>query len=192
MNQVAGPQSTPQNSCTVTPPEESKASVQHVPQPSKSEVVGSLRSWVPPLPFADREHRQAPCDDELENHSRKSAVSGPDEEATVFPSTRMLQDSTGRLRRSPPASPLLATFDTLTMRDSLSWGFCNLVISPADPDDRGRYSWAIRLHGGSVETSDYGEHRLPPAQCPASTPFAARPTDFCCIGGLLFHKRTGP
>lgn len=52
---------------------------------------------VPALIHPDSDP-QPSLDDEYESHSRKSTVSGPDEEAPVYSFTRMLQDSRGRLR----------------------------------------------------------------------------------------------
>ena len=44
-------------------------------------------------------HQRTASDQELEIHSRNSTISGPDEETTLYSTTRMLQDNTGRLRK---------------------------------------------------------------------------------------------
>lgn len=102
-------QPSSQISYAITPPQDRVETAQHVvPQSSVREGAASKARALSPR-LVIHEPPRLPNDDDYENHSRKSTVSGPDEEAPVFQSTRMLQDSTGRLRRCLVVPCSLAT-----------------------------------------------------------------------------------
>jgi hypothetical protein len=69
-------------------------------QPPK-QLNGSTQHTVDfdiPKPMVSQAHSHKPTtDDDYETRTRQSTISGPDEEAVVYSSTRMLQDPTGRL-----------------------------------------------------------------------------------------------
>jgi hypothetical protein len=54
-----------------------------------------------PKPMLENNHKSS-TEDDYETRTRHSTASGLDEEAVVYTSTRMLQDPTGRLRKSGP------------------------------------------------------------------------------------------
>jgi len=174
-----------ESSLTSTHLKTSKASCAGAPSQDRKDSVQRVFTQFPslaPEPSGLILPLQAPCDDGIKNHSRKSTISAPDKKVPVS-ELIVMKDLTGR-SCGCPRGPL--RLFRLT-RDRLFREFCDRVIPLAYTERCERFGWAIAVHRGPVRRSSHGEYRLPtPATAPVRT---AVPRNRHRLSRLFFHQR---
>jgi hypothetical protein len=125
------------------------------------------------LPGAQEDKKDGPGDISAHLLSRGSTVSSIDEEAIVYNSTRMLQDPTGRLRKSSKVLSLPALSSCLANQFlSLYRRFSHIILFAAYSNDRRQCCRPLLFYTGSRKAQNRREYHLITSQYQAHASFA--------------------